>query len=177
MARTPYRSFRNGNSVDCSCNPPIEIQPLGSLWRSLMSELRSPSNSRTLPLRPFCLSRGPICRGGGERRAGSETAKELAVSLGSSSRPGGEPFLSDGHAHARGDALSKRAGRSLDSRDPVVLGVTRGFAVELAKAADVFEGHRGLPLQMVSVWQPTHWVRRPVTTVLCKTRLVSRLGR
>src|SRR5712692_8699417 len=47
---------------------------------------------------------------------------------------GGKPLLSDGHPHARGDALSERAGRSLDARDPVVLGVAWGFAVELAKA-------------------------------------------
>src|SRR5207247_1032872 len=41
----------------------------------------------------------------------------------------GEPLLSDGHPHACGDALPERTSRSLDSRDPVVLGVTGGFAV------------------------------------------------
>src|SRR6267143_4927872 len=57
----------------------------------------------------------------------------------------GEPLLSNGHAHARGDALAERAGGCLDARDPVVLGMTRCLAAELAKAADIFERHRGLP--------------------------------
>ena len=61
----------------------------------------------------------------------------------------GEPLLGDGHAHARGDALPERTGGGLDARDPVVLGVTRGLAVELAEAADVVERHRGLPQPLV----------------------------
>src|SRR6266446_2299951 len=47
----------------------------------------------------------------------------------------GKPLLSNGHAHARGDALAERAGGCLDARDPVVLGMARCFAAELAKAA------------------------------------------
>src|SRR5438093_5343314 len=61
----------------------------------------------------------------------------------------GKPLLSDGHPHARGDALSERAGRGLDSRDPVVLGVTRCFTIELAETPDVVEGYRGLSQPLV----------------------------
>ena len=61
----------------------------------------------------------------------------------------GEPLLGDGHAHAGRDALSERTGGGLDARDPVILGVPRGLAVELAKMADVVEGHRRLPQPLV----------------------------
>ena len=61
----------------------------------------------------------------------------------------GEPLLADGHADAGGDALPERAGRGLDARDPVVLGVSGRLAVELAEVADVVEGHRRLPQALV----------------------------
>ena len=62
---------------------------------------------------------------------------------------GGEPLLSDGHSHARGNALAEWSGRCLDARNPVVLGVAWCFAVELAKAANVVERHRGLSQSFV----------------------------
>src|SRR2546425_7467870 len=69
--------------------------------------------------------------GGQRRRFGRNTLHHAAISANSidvviedlESRPvvtRGEPLLSDGHPHARGDALSEGAGRSLDARDPVV---------------------------------------------------------
>ena len=61
----------------------------------------------------------------------------------------GEPLLGDGHAHARGDALPERTGGGFDARNPVVLGVPRGLAVELAEMADVVEGNRRLPQPLV----------------------------
>ena len=61
----------------------------------------------------------------------------------------GEPLLGDGHAHARGDPLPERTGGGLDARNPVVLGVARGLAVELAETADVVERNRRLPQPLV----------------------------
>src|SRR5262245_7532687 len=61
----------------------------------------------------------------------------------------GEPLLRDGHADARGDALSQWAGGGLDARRPMVLGVAGCFAVELAEAADVVERHRRPPQRFI----------------------------
>ena len=52
----------------------------------------------------------------------------------------GEPLLRDRHADARGHPLAQRAGGRLDPRHPVVFGVPRRPAVELAEAADVVKG-------------------------------------
>src|SRR5215510_1793898 len=51
----------------------------------------------------------------------------------------GEPLLADCHADARGNPLAQRASRGLDTRYPVVLGVSRRLAVELAETPDVVE--------------------------------------
>src|SRR5581483_2182451 len=51
----------------------------------------------------------------------------------------GEPVPGDRHADAGGDALPERAGRRLDARGEVVLGMPRALAVDLAEAADVVE--------------------------------------
>ena len=56
----------------------------------------------------------------------------------------GEPLPSDGHPHARGHALPERARGGLDTRYPVVFRVPGRLAPELAKVADVLQGHRGL---------------------------------
>ena len=61
----------------------------------------------------------------------------------------GEPLLADGHAHAGGDALAERAAGGLDARHPVILGVPRSLAVELAEVSDVVEGDRGLSQPLV----------------------------
>src|SRR5258705_10421062 len=63
--------------------------------------------------------------------------------------PVGEPLPSDGHPHARGDALPERARGALDTRHSVILGVPGRPAAELAKAADVLQRHRGLPQPLV----------------------------
>src|SRR5262249_21144854 len=52
----------------------------------------------------------------------------------------GEPPPGDRHADAGGDPLAQRAGGGLDARNPVILGVARSLAVELAEMADVVEG-------------------------------------
>src|ERR1044071_2915350 len=54
----------------------------------------------------------------------------------------GEPLLADGHADARSNTLAQRARRGLDTRDPVVLGVTRRLAIELSETPDVVERYR-----------------------------------
>ena len=56
--------------------------------------------------------------------------------------PVGEPLLGDGHADARRNALSKWTGRRLNARNPVILGVPRSFAVELAEVTDILERNR-----------------------------------
>src|SRR5271170_1216984 len=56
----------------------------------------------------------------------------------------GQPFAGDGHADARGHALTERTGGGFDARHPVIFGMTRGLAVELAKPSDVIECHRRL---------------------------------
>ncbi len=61
----------------------------------------------------------------------------------------GEPFLRDRHADARGDALAERTGRGFDAGHPVVFGMPRGLAVELAEMADVVERNRGLTQYLV----------------------------
>src|SRR5262245_30354883 len=50
-----------------------------------------------------------------------------------------EPLLTDRHADARGNTLAQWASRGLDTRYPVVLGVTRRLAVELSETLDVVE--------------------------------------
>ncbi len=60
-----------------------------------------------------------------------------------------EPLLSNGHSHARGDALAERTGCCLDARDPVVLGMTRCLTVKLTKAPYIFERHGRLPQPFV----------------------------
>src|ERR1700692_1238439 len=61
----------------------------------------------------------------------------------------GEPFARDGHADAGGDALTKRTGRRLHARDPVIFRMPRSFAAELAKMANVIERDRGLAPALV----------------------------
>src|SRR5262245_43549576 len=61
----------------------------------------------------------------------------------------GEPLLGDGHAHAGGHPLPEWTTGGLDARNPVVLGVTGGFAIELAETADVIERNRSLPQPVV----------------------------
>ncbi len=61
----------------------------------------------------------------------------------------GEPLLGDGHADAGGDALPERAGGGLDAGDPMVLGMSRRLAVELAETADVVQRNRGLAQALV----------------------------
>src|SRR5437868_4860392 len=56
----------------------------------------------------------------------------------------GEPFLGDGHADARRDALSERASRGFHSRHPMIFRVAGRFAVELAKSANIVQRDRGL---------------------------------
>ncbi len=46
----------------------------------------------------------------------------------------GEPFLSDGHANTRCDALAERSGGRLDAGDPMIFRMARRAAVELAEA-------------------------------------------
>src|SRR5215468_2524763 len=43
----------------------------------------------------------------------------------------GQPLLRDCHTYARGHALPQGACRSLDTRDPVIFGMSRSFAGEL----------------------------------------------
>src|SRR4029450_5980818 len=54
----------------------------------------------------------------------------------------GKPLLTDGHADARGNTLAQRPGRGLDTRYPVILGVSGCLAIELAKTPDVVERYR-----------------------------------
>ena len=61
----------------------------------------------------------------------------------------GEPFLSDGHAHARRHPLPERTGRRFDARDPVILRMSRRLAVELAKMPDIVERNGRLPQPLV----------------------------
>src|SRR5215472_2828096 len=63
--------------------------------------------------------------------------------------PVSEPRLGNGHADAVGDALSKRSSRGLDTRNQVVLGMTRSFTAELAKVTNIVERNRGLPKAFV----------------------------
>src|SRR5262245_61474348 len=51
----------------------------------------------------------------------------------------GEPLLADGHADARGNTLAQGACGGLDTRYPVVLGVSGRLAVKLAETPDVVE--------------------------------------
>ena len=55
---------------------------------------------------------------------------------------GSEPLLGNGHTDAGSDACSEGAGRSFNARDPVILGMAGGPAVELAEVADIVEGDR-----------------------------------
>src|SRR5262249_1560491 len=52
-----------------------------------------------------------------------------------------EPLLGNCHSHTRGDALPKRAGRRLHSRNPMVLRMPGSFAVELAKALNIIKSY------------------------------------
>src|SRR6516225_11134548 len=60
-----------------------------------------------------------------------------------------EPRLGNRHADAVGDTLSKRSGRRLDTRNQVVLGMTRSLAAQLAKVTNIVERNRGLPKPFV----------------------------
>src|SRR5215475_5625830 len=55
-----------------------------------------------------------------------------------------KPFLGDGHANTGRDTLSKRAGGSFHSRDPMIFRMAGRFAVELAKPANIVRRDRGL---------------------------------
>ena len=61
----------------------------------------------------------------------------------------GEPFLRDGHPHARRGALTERPRRAFHSRHPVILGVTGRLAADLPEAANVFQRHRRLSQPLV----------------------------
>src|SRR4029453_17919108 len=61
----------------------------------------------------------------------------------------GQPFLGDGHAHAGSHALAEGARGRLHPGHEVILGMTRGLAADLAKAANVVQGHRGLAQPLV----------------------------
>ena len=61
----------------------------------------------------------------------------------------GKPLFRDRHADACGDSLSERSGRGFDAGHPVILGVTRRLAVELAEPADIIERHRRLPQRFI----------------------------
>src|SRR5687768_13488508 len=54
------------------------------------------------------------------------------------------PTRSDCHADAGCDALSQRAGRSLDARCPAIFGMSGATAVELTKTLDVIKADAGL---------------------------------
>ncbi len=56
-----------------------------------------------------------------------------------------EPLPRDCHPNTSRNALPQWPGCGFDSRHPVVLGVTRRLAVQLAEPANVVERHRGLP--------------------------------
>ena len=56
----------------------------------------------------------------------------------------GQPFFRDGHPHTCCDTLSQRTGGGLNAGHPVVLGMARRFAIELAEAADIFERDGGV---------------------------------
>src|SRR6516165_11363578 len=60
-----------------------------------------------------------------------------------------EPSLSNGHADAVGNTLSKRSSRGLDTRNQVVLGMTRSLTAELAEVTNIVERNRGLPKPFV----------------------------
>ena len=67
--------------------------------------------------------------------------------------PVGEPFLSDGHANTRCDALAERSGRGLDAGDPMIFRMARRAAVELAEAPDVVERNGRVPeIFVVSIY-------------------------
>src|SRR5208283_236048 len=46
----------------------------------------------------------------------------------------GQPLLCNAHADARGNTLAERTGRGFNARDPMILGMSRCFAVELSEA-------------------------------------------
>jgi len=53
-----------------------------------------------------------------------------------------KPPLGDGHSYARSNALPEWTGRGFNARNPMILGVPRSFAVELAEVTDILEGNR-----------------------------------
>src|SRR6476469_68210 len=50
-----------------------------------------------------------------------------------------EPLLTDGHDDNRGNTLAQWASCGLDTRYPMVLGMTRRLAIELSETLDVVE--------------------------------------
>ena len=60
-----------------------------------------------------------------------------------------QPAPCDRHPDAGRDALTEGPRRRLDAGGPVVLGMSRAFAVELAEAADVVERHGRRPERLV----------------------------
>ena len=60
-----------------------------------------------------------------------------------------EPRLGDGHADAVGDALAERPAGGLDAGHPVIFGMARRLAAELAEVADIVERHRRLAEPLV----------------------------
>src|SRR5215467_6661861 len=59
--------------------------------------------------------------------------------------PISEPRLGNGHADTVGDPLSKGSSRGLDTRNQVVLGMTRSLTAELAEVTNIVQRNRGLP--------------------------------
>src|SRR5262249_34777065 len=49
------------------------------------------------------------------------------------------PFTGNRHANTRSDAVSQWSGGGLNARGPVIFGMARAFAIELAKMLDVLK--------------------------------------
>src|SRR5207247_1701446 len=76
----------------------------------------------------------------------------------------GEPFLGNRHSYACRNALSEGTGCRLHPRNPMVLRVPRGFAVELTKVTDIVERYRCVPESFVigvDGFCPRQMKRRP----------------
>src|SRR5690348_4988628 len=53
----------------------------------------------------------------------------------------GEPLPGDCHPYTGGYPLSKWTSRGFDAGDPMILGMSRSFAIELPEPPNVVEGH------------------------------------
>src|SRR6516164_8758511 len=57
----------------------------------------------------------------------------------------GQPLPGNCHPYTSGYSLPERTSRGLDAGDPMILRMSRSFAVQLAKATNIIECHRRLP--------------------------------